>query len=90
MKDMEKSEISFIMCTIYGILLHFQLFFFFKKVSFFAIYSVFRKIGLLKFTRYCVEKILAENSVRGEKMTNIRSAENLLVANWGSLFFMAI
>ena len=43
-----------------------------QKVLFFAIYAVFRKIGLLQFTRCCVEKILAKNSVRGEKMTNIR------------------
>ena len=27
----------------------------------------FRKIGLLQFTRYCVEKILANISDRGEK-----------------------
>ena len=64
MTDVEKSEISFIMCTIYGILL--------QKSLFFAIYAVFRKIGLLQFTRYCVEKILAKISDRGEKMTNIR------------------
>ena len=43
----------------------------FQKVIFFAIHAVFRKIGLLQFTRYRVEKILAKNSVRGEKMTNI-------------------
>ena len=43
-----------------------------QKVLFFAIYAVFRKIGLLQFTRYCVEKILAEISDRGEKMTNMR------------------
>ena len=43
-----------------------------QKVLFFAIYAVFRKIGLLQFTRYCVEKILAKISDRGEKMTNIR------------------
>ena len=38
-----------------------------QKVNFFAIYAVFRKISLLKFTRYCVEKILAKISDRGEK-----------------------
>ena len=43
-----------------------------QKVLFFAIYAVFRKIGLLQFTRYCVEKILAQISDRGEKMTNMR------------------
>ena len=69
MTDVEKSEISFIMCTICGILLHFTLFF--------AIYAVFRKIGLLQFTRYCVEKILAKISDRGEKMTNIRYAQKV-------------
>ena len=31
-----------------------------------------RKIGLLQFTCFCVEKNLAGNSARGEKMTNIR------------------
>ena len=71
MTDVEKSEISFIMCTIYGILLHFMLFCC-KKLIFFAIYAVFRKISLLQFTRYCVEKILAQISDRGEKMTNMR------------------
>ena len=63
MTDVEKSEISFNMCTINGILLHFKLF--------------CRKIGLLQFTRFCVEKILAKNSVRGEKMTNMRYAKSL-------------
>ena len=59
MTDVEKSEISFIMCTIYGTLL--------QKSFFFAIYAVFRKIGLLQFTRYCVEKILAQIIVTVEK-----------------------
>jgi len=36
MTDVKKSEISFIMCTIYGILLHFTLFLL-QKVNFFAI-----------------------------------------------------
>ena len=49
----------------------------FQKVSFFAIHAVFRKISLLQFTRYRVEKILAKNSARGEKMTNIRYAPYL-------------
>ena len=66
MTDVEKSGISFIMCTIYGILLHFTLLCC-KKLSYLAIYAVFRKIGLLQFTRYCVEKILAKISDRGEK-----------------------
>ena len=64
MTDVEKSEISFIMCTIYGIWC--------KKVLLFAIYAVFRKIGLLQFTHYSVEKILAKISDRGEKMTNMK------------------
>ena len=37
MTDVEKSEISFIMCTIYGILLHFTLL---QNLLFFAIYAV--------------------------------------------------
>ena len=46
-----------------------------QKVLFFCdLRCFFRKIGLLQLTRYCVEKILAKNSVRGEKMTNIRYA----------------
>ena len=51
-----------------------------QKVLFFAIYAVFRKIGLLQFTRYCVEKILAKNSDRGEKMTNIRYDSDILLS----------
>ena len=71
MTDVEKSEISFNMCTINGILLHFKLFC--CKICVFLRFTLFcRKIGLLRFTRFCVEKILAKNSVRGEKMTNIR------------------
>ena len=50
-----------------------------KKVLFFAIYAVFRKIGLLQFTRYCVEKILAKISDRGEKMTNIKYECDMVV-----------
>ena len=42
--------------------------FYCKKSFVFAIYAVFRKIGLLQFTRYCVEKILAKISDRGEKL----------------------
>ena len=30
------------------------------------------EVGLLQFTHYCVEKILAKISDRGEKMTNIK------------------
>ena len=72
MTDVEKSEISFIMCTIYGILVAFYAVLL-QKVFFFAICAVFfLKIGWLQFTRCCVEKIFAKNSVRGEKMTNIR------------------
>ena len=61
MTDVEKSEISFIMCTIYDILLHFKLF---CGKKFF---TVFWKIGLLQLTLYCEEKILIKNSGRGEK-----------------------
>ena len=59
MTDVEKSEISFIMCTNYGILLHFILFCC-KKFSFLRFKLFFAKIGLLQLTRYCVEKILAK------------------------------
>ena len=69
MTDVEKSEISFIMCTIYGILL--------QKSLVFCDLRCFLKIGLLQFTHYCVEKILAKISDRGEKMTNIRYVQAL-------------
>ena len=52
-----------------------------QKVNFFAIYAVFRKISLLQFTRYCVEKILAQISDRGEKMTNMRYAYTPLLSS---------
>ena len=59
MSDVEKSEISFNMCTIYGILLHLHCFV--AKFVFFWRFTLFcRKIGLLRFTRFCVEKILAK------------------------------
>ena len=76
MSDVEKSEISFNMCTIYGILLHLHCFV--GKFVFFWRFTLFcRKIGLLQFTRFCVEKILAKNSACGEKMTNIRYGVNV-------------
>ena len=50
---------------------------FVAKFVFFWRFTLFcRKIGLLRFTRFCVEKILAKNSVRGEKMTNMRYASD--------------
>ena len=59
------------MCTIYGILLHFTLFW--CRICLFLRFTLFcRKIGLSQFTRFCVEKILATISDRGEKMTNMR------------------
>ena len=69
--DVEKSEISFNMRTFNGILLHFKLFC--CKICVFLRFTLFcRKIGLLRFMRFCVEKILAKNIVRREKMTNMR------------------
>ena len=44
-------------------LLHFTLFCW-KSCLFFAIYAVLWKIGLLQVTRYCVDKILAKNSIK--------------------------
>ena len=84
MTDVEKSEISFIMCTIYGILLHFMLFCC-KKLIFLRFTLFFRKISLLQFTRYCVEKILAQISDRGEKMTNMRYVKALPPKVHGSI-----
>ena len=67
MTDAKKSEISFVVCTIYGILLHFTLFC--CKICFFWRFTLFcRKLVFLRFTRYCVEKNLAKNSTRGEKL----------------------
>ena len=60
MTDVEQSEISFIMCTIYGILLHFTLL---CCIFFFAIYAVLSQNRFVAITGYCVEKILAKNSV---------------------------
>ena len=45
-----------------------------QKVYFFCDLRCFSQIGLLQFTHYCVEKILAKISDRGEKMTNIKYA----------------
>ena len=39
---------------------------------FLAIYAVLSQTRFLQFTRFCEEKNLAQNSVCGEKMTNIR------------------
>ena len=68
MTDAEKSEISFVVCTIYGILLHFTPF----CCNFLAFYAVLSQNWFLRLTRYCVEKNLVQNSARGEKMTNMR------------------
>ena len=85
MSDVEKSEISFNMCTIYGILLHLHCFV--AKFVFFWRFTLFcRKIGLLRFTRFCVEKILAKNSACGEKMTNIRYGCGLNLSTDDQLF----
>ena len=78
MTDVEKSEISFVVCTIYGILLHFTLFC--CNFFFLAIFAVLSHDRFLRFTRYYVEKNLAKNSARGEKMTNMRYAP--LLPHW--------
>ena len=67
----EKSEISCNMCTINGILLHFKLFCC-KICVFLAIYAVLSQNWFVAIHALSMEKILAKNSVRGEKMTNIR------------------
>ena len=53
-----------------------------EKVYLFAIYAVIKKIGLLQVTCYCLEKILAKISDRGEKMTNIRYVELLEICTF--------
>ena len=61
------------MCTIYGVLLHFTIFC--CQISFFCNLRCFvAKPVLVRFTRFCVEKNLAKNCARGEKMTNMRYA----------------
>ena len=37
-----------------------------------SIYAVLSQNPFLQFTHFCVEKNLAKNSARGEKLTNIR------------------
>ena len=82
MTDVEKSEISFIMCTLYSILLHFTLFcckkFIFLRFTLFFAKSFFCDLRCFLQNRfvaiYCLEKILAKNSDRGEKIKNIRYA----------------
>ena len=46
-----------------------------KFVFFLAIYAVLSQNWFVGIHALCVEKILAKNSVRGEKMTNIRYEE---------------
>ena len=66
MTHVEKSEIPFVVCTIYGILLHLTLFCW--RICFSSlIFAVLSQNQFLRFTRFCVEKNLAKNSARGEK-----------------------
>ena len=43
-----------------------------QNLFFLAIFAVLSHDRFLRFTRYYVEKNLAKNSARGEKMTNMR------------------
>ena len=52
-----------------------------QKVYFFCDLRCFSQIGLLQFTHYCVEKILAKISDRGENMTNIMYDRILILSN---------
>ena len=68
------------MCTIYGVLLHFTIFC--CQISFFCNLRCFvAKSVLVRFTRFCVEKNLAKNCARGEKMTNMRYVHVVRI-NW--------
>ena len=70
MTDVEKSEISFVVCTIYGILLHFTLFCW--KICFSSsIYALLSQNWFCNLRAFVWRKIFAKNSARGEKMTNI-------------------
>ena len=67
MTDAKNSEISFVVCTIYGILLHFTVFF----RNFFCVLRGFvAKLFFAIYALLCGEN-LAKNSDRGEKMTNM-------------------
>ena len=77
MTDVEKFEISFIVCSIYGILLHFTQFCN-NILLFFGDLRCFVAKSILRFTHFCEEKNLAKNSARGEKITNMRYAPNTL------------
>ena len=50
-----------------------------QNLFFLAIFAVLSHDRFLRFTRYYVEKNLAKNSARGEKMTNMRYG---CVSNW--------
>ena len=76
MTNVEKSEISLVVCTIYSLLLHFTLFCW-KICLFFVELRCFVAKSFLQFTRFYVEKNLAKKSARGEKITNIRYASAL-------------
>ena len=65
--DVEKSEIPFIKCTIMVFCCILRCF-----VAKGLVFCDLRCFSQLQFTRYCVEKMLAQISDRGEKMTNIR------------------
>ena len=64
--SVEKSEISFNMVTIYGIFFCILNCFIAKFVGFLAIYAVLSQNWSVAITRFCVEKILAKNSVCGD------------------------
>ena len=64
------SPATLILCTIYGILLRFTLFWW--KTFFRWQFTLFCRKSILRFTHFCVEKNLAKNSAREEKMTNMR------------------
>ena len=66
MMDVEKSEISLIMCTIYGILLHFKLFCC-KICVFLAIYAVLSQNWFVAIYALMCGENFSKNSVRGEK-----------------------
>ena len=54
-----------------------------KLVFSLSIYAVLSQNCFLRLTRFCVEKNLAKNSARGEKMTNMRYAFRHPLENMG-------
>ena len=73
----------------YGVLLHFTIFC--CQISFFCNLRCFvAKSVLVRFTRFCVEKNLAKNCARGEKMTNMRYVQPQIISTLMMLMMLMV